>query len=238
VIEPGVGFTHFGPVHIAWLILFVIVVTANCIWYPKLDDLGKKRWRRTIACILVGSELTETAILLGLGLFTWDYLPLHLCNMNVYMILIHAFKPSKLLDNFLYMVCIPGALAAILFPSWTELPLLNAYHLNSSIVHILLVTYPVTLTVSGELNPRANMILKCLGFLAAMAVPIYGLNLLLDTNFMFLMYAEPGNPLYWFGQNWGSHLWGFPVIIAGILIVLYVPMELYHKLKKKNPKIS
>ena len=28
-----------------------------------------------------------------------------------------------------------------------------------------------------------------------MAVPIYCVNLLLDTNFMFLMYAPDGNPL-------------------------------------------
>ena len=79
---------------------------------------------------------------------------------------------------------------------------------------------------------------KCLGLLALMAIPIYGLDLLLDANFMFLMYADTGNPLYWFGENWGSHLLGFPPIIAGVMIVMYLPLELYRKLKKEKEVVS
>lgn len=56
--------------------------------------------------------------------------------------------------------------------------------------------------------------------------------MLLDTNFMFLAEAEQGNPLYWFRQNWGSHLLGYPVLIAAVLIAMYLPLELYRKLKK------
>ena len=44
-------------------------------------------------------------------------------------------------------------------------------------------------------------------------------NLLLDTNYMFLMYADPGNPLYLFEQMWGNHLYGFPILITAVLIV-------------------
>ena len=51
---------------------------------------------------------------------------------------------------------------------------------------------------------------------------------------MFLMYADEGNPLYIFEQLWGSHLLGFPVIIIGVLLLLYLPMELYRKLKRNK----
>ena len=76
------------------------------------------------------------------------------------------------------------------------------------------------------------MHLSWLCVLVLMAIPIYGINLLLDTNFMFLSEAEEGNPLHWFGQNWGSHLLGFPVLISAILIVMYLPMELVRKARK------
>ena len=66
-----------------------------------------------------------------------------------------------------------------------------------------------------------------------MAAGVYCVNLLLDTNFFFLMEAEKGNPLYLFEQAFGSHLIGFPIIIAGILLVMYTLPWLVKKLFKK-----
>ena len=60
-----------------------------------------------------------------------------------------------------------------------------------------------------------------------------GFNLLLGTNFMFLMEAEPGNPLYVFEQLWGDHRLGFAVLIPAILAVMYGPLELVRKFRKK-----
>lgn len=239
-IVSGVGFTHFGTLHFCWLALFVLTVVINFFVYRKLDDHGRTRWRKIVALTLGIAEIIKILLHIIGGTFLWDYLPLHLCGINIFLILIHAYRPSKLLNNFLYTVCIPGAMAAILFPSWTSLPLLNVFHIHSSIAHILLAMYPLVPALNGDMKPNYKMMAKCLGLLALMAIPIYGINLLLDTNFMFLMYAAPNNPLYWFGQNWGSHLLGFPVIIAGVMIVMYLPMELYRKLKKEKeiPKIN
>jgi uncharacterized membrane protein YwaF len=94
--------------------------------------------------------------------------------------------------------------------------------------------YPIVLAAAGELTPTYKQLHKYLGLLVLMAIPIYIVNLLLDTNFMFLMSADPGNPLYIFEQLWGSHLLGFPVIIAGVLLVMYVPMELWRHFKNKR----
>ena len=60
-------------------------------------------------------------------------------------------------------------------------------------------------------------------------------NLLLDTNYMFLMYADPGNPLYLFEQMWGNHLYGFPVLITAVLVVMYTPIVLLQKKTVKVP---
>ena len=134
----------------------------------------------------------------------------------------------------LYTVGIPGAMAALLFPSWTRLPLGNFMHLHSFTVHILLAMYPITLGLSGELAPSLKKLPQYLLWLVGMAIPIYGINLLLDTNFMFLMYAEEGNPLYLFEQMWGNHLLGFPVLITAVLIVMYAPMEIFRAIKRKK----
>lgn len=228
-IPDGVGFSLFGGVHFMWLMILLIAVTANSILFHKLSEKGQDRWRKIVALLIVLDEIFKDVGLIVGGNFSVGYLPLHLCSINIFMIVLHCFKPFKTLDNFLYMVCIPGALAAALFPTWTKLPVANFMHLHSSTVHILLVLYPAVLAINGKLKITWKMIPKCLAILAMLAVPIYFVNLWLDTNFMFLMEADKGNPLYWFGENWGSHLWGFPVLITAIVLVMYGPLELIRK---------
>ncbi len=232
-IESGLGFSLFDSLHITWLAVCLLTVLINCIAYKKLGQTGRSRWRKAVAWLLVANELFKTVILIYAGNHTVNYLPLHLCSINIFVIAVHAYRPSNVLDNFLYTVCIPGALAALLFPTWTSLPITSGMHWHSFTVHIQLALYPAVLAVNADIKPELKNLPKSLGLLILMAIPIYGINLLLDTNFMFLMYADPGNPLYWFGENWGSHLFGFPVIIVGILLVMYGPLELIRKLRKK-----
>jgi uncharacterized membrane protein YwaF len=117
-------------------------------------------------------------------------------------------------------------MAAMLFPDWTMLPALNYMHLHSFAIHVLLVAYPVMVTVGGDLKPDWRQLPKCLLFIVCLAVPVYLFNLKFNTNFMFLMYAEPGNPLLIFEQLLGHHLLGVPVLgtvfIGLMYLILYV----------------
>lgn len=232
-IEEGVGFPLFGRLHLLWLSLCLLTLFCNYFVYRRSKETGRKRWRKVVAWLLVADELYKTVILLCGGRYNVDYLPFHLCSINIFAIAIHAYKPSKTLDNFLYTVCIPGALAALLFPSWTSLPITSGMHQHSFTVHILLVLYPAVLAICGDIKPDLKSLPKSLALLIMMAIPIYFINLGLNTNFMFLMYAEPGNPLYLFDQLWGNHLLGFPVIITGVLLIAYGPLLLFRKLRKK-----
>lgn len=233
-IEAGVGFSHFDVLHICWLFFALAVFVICSLHYRRISAHGKKRWRKSIAILLLIDELFKVIVLVCTGQYNASFLPLHLCSINIFIIALHAYRPSKTLSGFLYTVCIPGTMAALLFPSWTALPFWNAMHLHSFTVHILLALYPIVLTVNGELEPSVFDIPKSLGLLILMAVPIYAVNLLLNTNYMFLMFANEGNPLYWFAKNWGSHLWGFPVITVCVLLVMYFPMALYRLCYKKS----
>ena len=237
-IPDGVGFSYFDATHLIWLGVFVVAVFLNCLLYKRLDEKGRGRWQKIIAWLIVADEIFKDVMLIIGGRFEVSYLPLHLCSINIFLILLHAYRPSKILSNFMYTVCIPGAIAALLFATWTELPVLNFMHLHSFTVHILLAMYPLVLAICGVLKPSWKQIPKCLGLLLAMVIPIYGINILLDTNFMFLISADPGNPLYWFGEHGGSHLLGFPVLITAILIVMYLPLELGRKLRKNNSSVT
>lgn len=231
-IPGGVGFSLFSPLHITWLIIFAVTAVTCSVHYRRLNEKGRGLWRKVVASLLIADEVFKQICLIAGGRWIPDYLPLHLCSINIISIAYHAFRPSNGLGNFLYTVCIPGALAALLFPSWTDLPLVNFMHLHSTTVHILLVLYPLVLTVGGDIRPDARKIPMCLLILAVMAAVIVPVNMLLGTNFFFLDHADPGNPLYFFQQEFGSHLLGFPVIIAGVLLVMHLPWVLARKIKK------
>ncbi len=235
-IVKGVGFKHFSPLHLAWIAFFLVSCIVVSFFYRKCGEVGRKRFRFTVGGLIILSEILKTAVLLATGLWTKNYLPLHLCPINVFLVAVHMFKPTKTIDNFLYTICIPAAIMAILFPTWTKLPFLNFMHIRSFLGHILLVLYPLMLTVGGDIKPRARLIPKCLLLLVGMAIPVGIFNYFFDTNYMFLMEAEKGNPLYWFAQNWGNHLLGFPVLLAAVLIIMYAPIEIYRLVKRKKTK--
>ena len=228
-IPEGVGISMFGGVHFIWLAVFVLFCLVMTLIYRKAGEKHQKIIRIIFFALLWLDEFWKMYGLIAHGNYLFDYLPLHLCSINIFLITYHAFRPSKLLDNYLYIVGIPGAMAALIFPSWTALPAANFMHWHSFTVHILLAAYPLVLTLAGQIKPDYKMIPKCLGLLLAMAIPVYFINLLLGTNFMFLMEAEPGNPLYIFETMWGSHLLGFPVIIAGVILVMHLPPYLLKK---------
>ena len=232
-IPAGVGWAHYDATHFTWLAIAAVTIALNCLLYRRLGEKGKSRWKKTVALLIVADEIFKMAMLTIGGRYTADYLPLHLCSINIFLIAFHAWKPSRTVGGFLYTVCIPGAIAALLFPTWTSLPAGNFMHLHSFTVHILLTMYPMVLALTGETKPQARELPKYLALLAGLGLIALCANLMLDTNFMFLMYAEEGNPLYAFEQMWGSHLLGFPVLITAVLIVMYVPMGIWRKLKKK-----
>ncbi len=230
-IVDGLGFSHFDSLHLSWLAGFVLLTLALCLTYRRLDLQKRAGLRKILACAIVGDELFKMAVLTIGGNYTVDYLPLHLCSINIFLIARHAWKPGVILDNFLYLVCIPGALAALLFPTWTGLPLQNGMHIHSFTVHILLAAYPIMLLSTGEIRPDWRTIPKVLGLLCCFAAVAAVVNALLGTNYMFLSEAEAGNPLKWFGDHWGSHLYGFPVIISAIIAVFYIPVTVLQRKK-------
>ena len=104
---------------------------------------------------------------------------------------------------------------------------------HSTSVHILLAVYPIMLFSGGEIRPSVRYMGKCFLLLLAMVVPIYCVNLLLDTNFMFLMYAPDGNPLAWFRDRFGYHWIGFPVLLAAVFSLMDVPVLLKGRQENK-----
>ena len=130
-IPKGFGFSYFKEEHLFWLIFSFLFIAAGCVLYVRLKDTGRRRFRFTVAALLVLTELFKQVPLVLTGNWLPCYLPFHLCSVNIFLVVLHAWKPGRTLDNFLYAICLPAAVAALLFPGWNDLPVLNFMYLHS-----------------------------------------------------------------------------------------------------------
>lgn len=233
-IAKGVGFTPFGKVHLLWLAAFVVLTVILSLIYRRLTPKARNIMRIVVASLIIADEIYKWIFLFIGGNYQHDYLPLHLCSINVFLVAFHIFKRTKTVDNFLYLICIPAALIALLTPSWTELPPANFMHIHSFTIHILLAVYPLMLTIGGDIKPDIRMAPKCLLLLLAMGIVVLGVNFLCDTNFMFLMHTDEIPFLELFKEIFGAHQWAFPILLPIVVVIMYLPIILINKLKKSK----
>lgn len=233
-VPEGVGFSAFDITHLSWLLTTLALCVVACFTYRRLNTKNRNIMRIVLGATIVFLEILKDIVAAFTSGLEIGHLPLHLCGINILLIGFDLFKTSNTVRNFLYYFCIPGALLALLFPNWTVLPCLNFSHIHSFVIHAFLVMYPLLLVTSGEVKPDIKTMPKCILLLVLMAIPIYFINLLADTNFMFLMDPETGNPLGLFEKYLGSHLSGFPVLLPIVMFLMYLPLFIVSKFKKKE----
>ena len=218
----------YGTVHLMELAISLAFIVGTALWYRRSSARTRRRILVGVTALLL---LDEAALLLGMALtgqWNWSYLPLHLCNINVFVCLYNTITDRNWCKEELYVLCIPGAMLALLCPSWLDVPswwtLIN---LHSVSIHALLVLYPVLL-VAGGYRPSPRRVPQVLAFLFGSALPIYFLNQSLNTNFYFL--NDPyGNIITstftaLLGEKY--YILGFLPAIALALAVMYLPWAL------------
>lgn len=103
-IGEGFGFSLFGARHLVTLALYIGFAALSCKLYKAADEKKRAQLRGLFAVLLLADEAFKQIGLQIGGNFNWDYLPLHLCSINIFLIALYAWKPSRLLDNFLYFL--------------------------------------------------------------------------------------------------------------------------------------
>lgn len=232
-IPDGFGWNYYSSVHLAWLAGFLCFAMGSAVLYRSLTREKRTVMQRVYAVLLICDELFKDIGLLIGGNFQPAYLPLHLCSINIFLIAYFAWHPNAKLGNFLYSICLPAATAAMLFPTWNSLPPMNFMVFHSFSVHILLATFPFMLTVGGDIQPNLKQVPACVLILCFLAIPATIANHFWGTNFMFLSYVLPGNPLYPFQVLWGNYLLGIPVLIVLVVFLMYGPRWVWGHLRSR-----
>ena len=224
------GFGLFSAVHGIYLAAAALSALLLCLFYRRSGAEKRRRLRLVLASSALALELLRAVLLMISGNYTIGRLPLHLCAIAVYLSFFHALRGGRLTGQFLYAFCMPGALAALLFPDWSYYPGLHFMTVCSFALHIL-VFCTILMQVAGrDIRPDIKSLPQCLGIMLAIGIPVYVFDILTNTNYLFLNWPSPGSPLELFAfLGRPGYLLGYIPLIAGVWIILYLPFVLKNK---------
>lgn len=224
-IPEGLGFSWFSIGHLIWLAAIVLINAMVCVRYRRSDKDRRLRIRRVVSALLIADELLKVGVLSATGCYTAEYLPLHLCSINIFVCLWYTLYPNAVAGDILYALSLSGAIVSLCVPTWVKLPYLNLMSFHSFSVHGLLMLYPLLLITSGEHSPRFRRMWVPVAFLLVLGPGIYWFNCRWNTNFMFLNGTADNAVLEAVYRMTGDtyYIPGLGLLVLLIIAAMYLP---------------
>jgi hypothetical integral membrane protein (TIGR02206 family) len=223
-------FTFLSTTHIITLLLFFLIYFLF-IYYRKQLKPYQLIIKWTLFTILLLCEVTMHLWLIMTD--QWDIadLPIQLCSISTFLALFLFFKKSKTVFHLLFFIgTIPAILSMVTPDIVYQFP---HYRFLKYFIHH--ATIPITVLyfifLEGYRVPKKAVFTGYLT-LNIMAVPVFFLNLWLDTNFFFLANPSEQKTILSF---LGSGIWYYinlEIIAIFVFIVTYLPMGYMQKKEK------
>ena len=230
---------HFCFEHILMLIT-IFMVMSICIFYARKSSAAtfKNISRMLAAALFLGEALLDVFLFID-GRDVLSFLPLHLCNLGIFVNLFAAFTKGRIQAFFAevsLVLIMPGSLGALLFPDWTYKPFWSYIPLMCFITHSLLVLIPVLFLAAGKIHVSFAHFWYSYAFLL-FAVPIvYFVNLLTEMNYMYLRFPPEDSPLEWIFRLTGERYYpaGLVLLLTSVLLLEYPAYWAAGKIQKKK----
>lgn len=222
----GSGFTLFAPCHLIWLFCIAVFTGISAYIYKEQGEGRRRKINHVMGIVFPVIAIYRDAVLMLTGHFDRGFLPFHLCSMALWIAALYAWTEQRFLGVIYILLCVPGALAALLFPNWDAYPFFNYMHIHGFISHGLIVAFGIWLISAGRVIPDWRdfwipMVFGIVGFFV-----IHWINGILGTNFWFLDNPSHGSPLVWIsgitGERWymaGYFLFCMVVVAAWQMIL-------------------
>ena len=236
-IPEELGYHLFGLEHILSTTLTLLLVVLFAVLFKRLNDKKQRIVLKAIPVFMVLLEAFKDLFLVRVGRFGLGYLPLHVCSMGIFVFFLREYLPweglKRALGEIAFILIMPGSLAALIFPNWTELyPVFNFMNLYSFVWHGLLVLYPILILMRGEIEPTVKHIHYPIIFLCIVVPPIYAFDKHFGYNYFFVNRPEKDTPLEWMASFMGNpgYLIGYAVLAIVIMLIIYLITHIVRRL--------
>ena len=217
-------FVFLGADHLVGLSLSlaggVSLVCAVRAWgSARVDRVA--RWALAVGCVVSEVGLLVWAMAVR-GTPLLRLLPLHLCDLSLVLAPIVLLTGSRRLYEPLYFWGLGGALQPLLTPTVPHgFPAVQCLLFFSA--HALLVTSALYATVVMRLRPTGRSVWRVWLLLHAYAAFVFGVNTLLGTNYLYIMWKPRAPTLLSLLGPWPWYLLALDAVALAIMCLCYAP---------------
>ncbi len=219
------SFERFSPEHIGTLLVIAIAITIGLLLIRKGSDKAVQTLSRILSVLVLLGEIIQDILLIRDGGNLIEFLPLHLCNLGIFVNLAAAFSKGKIQSFFAeisVVLIMPGTAGALIFPDWTYRPFWSYLPLLCFFTHSLLLFIPLMFLVMKKAQISFRHFWYSYLFLLVVTPPIYLLDKRTGVNYMFLLYPIESTPLEWINNLFGE---SYYIIGLGLLVTVILAIE-------------
>lgn len=225
-------FTFLSMPHIVTLVLFFLTCFLFVYYRKKLQSYQVIiKW--TLFSILLVCEVSYHLWRVLTDQWEVADLPIQVCSLSTFIALFLFFKNNKKVFNLLYFIgIIPPILSMVTpdivyqFPHYRFLK----YFIHHSAIPIAVLYF---ILFEGYRVPK-KAVLSSFLILNIIAVPVFFLNIILDTNFFFLANPSETKTLLWFFGSGIMYYINLEIVAIVVFILTYIPMGVLLKKEKVN----
>ena len=187
---------------------------------------------RSMSLLISFWAILYVVILVYLGKFNFKTdLPLDLCNLAAVILPFVMWKPNIKVHEVLYFIVLAGTLQANLTPHlFNGFP--NFIFIKYWVVHSGLIIFVIYNTVVFNLKPSLKSIWKAFWVLQAYIVFIYLFNLLIGSNYVYVVEKPPTASALDYLGPWPWYIIIGEVICLALFFLVYTPIALSKKLSR------
>lgn len=233
------GFRVFGAAHLTWLILLGVSFYLILRAFRRFDDARQKKWYRREAAAALLDRWCMNGYYLIRGLYGVGNLPLHVCGMASYLVFLNAFclrgKAARASSEILFFPMLPGALAALLFPGWTEYPAASFLSICEFLGHGFIVLYCLLRLSDGGIHPEWRHAWIPAAFTACYALVFIPFDRIFGYNFGFLAEPAASSPLFFLAQKFGTgagYYVSYALLVFLCMLIFYTAAHFCRKIFK------
>ena len=245
------GYTREPEGFLSWqhltfvTILMVCMVTLAVIFGKRYR---KKSHQRRNRVLMVSAILMDSVELIKVVLFCamkndwmgWLYqLPFYLCSIQLITLPLAAFSRGRVKSASIDFVCIFGVIGALLGTygagqNYSAYPVLSFDNVVSGLTHSIAGFASLYILFAGmEEMKKRNLYISC-GIILSFSIVAYVLNILLNSNYMFLMRGD-GTPYDILYNLVSGHVLWYPLGVV-MLFILYIALfyRIYWRIRGKR----
>lgn len=217
-------FTLFSMTHLVTVGLIVIFSFFIYQYRNLLDD----RFRYFLGFSMVSLELGYHGWAVFMDQWSLAYsLPFQLCSMSIILCLILISTEARWAYEIVYFTGLGGASMALITPDlFYDFPHFRFLHFFFNHAAILWTIFYYTWTKGYR--PTYRSLWRTVGYLNIFMVLIYGLNILVGGNYLFLIEKPAAGSLL---DVLGPHPW-YILSLEGVTIVLFHLLYLPYRIRR------